>query len=85
MLVAGNMFNVLKELNSARADDNVMKEEMLRDIALNGAVRLEDLTDDIMNKTALNTTDVYFLGMGIKTDLVTKGLMTVKELKSQLR
>ena len=84
MLVAGNMFNVLRELNSARADDNVMKEEMLKEIALNGAVRLEDLTDNIENKTALNTTDVYFLGMGLKTDLVTKGLMTIGTLKKEL-
>jgi hypothetical protein len=78
------LVNTMKELNSARADDTVMKQEMLRDIALNGSVRLSDLTDDIGNKTALNATDVYFLGMGLKTDLVTKGLMTYKTLSKSL-
>jgi hypothetical protein len=78
------LVNTMKELNSARADDTIMKQEMLRDIALNGSVRLEDLTDDIGNKTSLNATDVYFLGMGLKTDLVTKGLMTYKTLSKSL-
>ena len=78
MLTALGMTNTLKELNAPRADDSVMKQQMLRDIALNGYTRLADMDDDIMNKTTLNTVDCYFRGMSIETDLVVKGLMLLK-------
>ena len=84
MLTALGMTNTLKELNAPRADDAVMKQQMLRDIALNGYCRLEDMTDDIRNKTTLNTVDCYIRGMSIETDLVTKGLMLSSTLKDEL-
>ena len=84
MLISMGLTNTMKELNSARSDDNVMKEEMLRDIAMNGYTRLSDMTDDVSNKTTLNTVDTFFISMGIKTDLVTKGLMTNRTLKEEL-
>ena len=83
MLTALGMTNTLKELNAPRADDSVMKQQMLRDIALNGYTRLADMDDDIMNKTTLNTTSVYFLGMGLKTDLVTRGLKLISTIKDE--
>lgn len=84
MLVSMNLPNVLKELNGPRADDIVMKNEMYRDIALNGYVNLSDLTDDVENKTTLNTVNVFLLGMGLNSDLVTKGLMLKNEIKKEL-
>ncbi len=84
MLISLGLTNTLKELNGPRADDIYMKEQMLRDISLNGYVSLNDLDEDVLNKTTLNTTSVYFLGMGLNTDLVTKGLMLPKELKEEL-
>jgi hypothetical protein len=83
MLTALGMKYTLKELNAPRADDSVMKQEMLRDIALNGYTRLADMTDEITNKTTLNTVDVYFRGMSINTDLVTKGLMLPSTIKQE--
>lgn len=84
MLISWGLPNTLKELNSARADDSVMKQQMLRDIALNGYTRLEDMDDDVFNKTTLNTVDTYLLGMGLKSDLVTSGLMLPKTIKEEL-
>ena len=84
MLISLGLTNTLKELNGPRADDIFMKEQMLRDIALNGYTTMESLDDDVLNKTTLNTTSVYFLGMGLNTDLVTKGLMLPKELKEEI-
>lgn len=84
MLTSLGMKYTLKELNAPRADDPVMKQEMLRDIALNGYTRLEDMTDDVMNKTTLNTVDCYFRGMTMTTDLVVKGLMLPRTLKDEL-
>ena len=84
MLTSLGMKYTLKELNAPRADDSVMKQQMLRDIALNGYTRLADMTDEIENKTTLNTVDCYFRGMSLQTDLVVKGLMLPKTLKDEL-
>jgi hypothetical protein len=84
MLTALGMKYTLKELNAPRADDSVMKQQMLRDISLNGYTRLSDMDDDIMNKTTLNTVNCYFLGMSIDSDLVSKGLMLPSTLKKEL-
>lgn len=71
-LVAINADNTLKELLGPRADDNVMKNEMLQQIALTGNVTLSNMTNDLENKTALNTLNVFFTGMGFRTDLITR-------------
>ena len=84
MLVQLGMKAVLKELNGPRSDDLVMKREMLSEIAEKGYVTLDELTDDVSNKTALNTVNTYLLGMGINSDLVTKGLMLKNTLKDEL-
>lgn len=84
MLTSLGMKNSLKELNGPRADDIKMKQEMLRDIALNGFTRIEDMDDNLENKTALNTVNTYLLGMSIDSDLVTNGLMTIKEINKEL-
>lgn len=84
MIASMGLENTLKELNGPRADDMTMKQEMLRDIALNGYTSLSDMTDDVENKTTLRTVDVFMIGMGLNTDLVTKGLLQPKELKKEL-
>lgn len=84
MLISRGMKYTLKELNAPRADDSVMKEQMLRDIALNGYTRIEDMTDEVENKTTLNTVDCYLRGMSIQSDLVVKGLMLPSTLKKEL-
>ena len=73
MLVSMGMVNVLKELNGPRADDTHMKDEMYTEIGKKGYVSLTDLDSDPKNKTTLNTVNTYLLGMGIISDLVTKG------------
>lgn len=65
----------LKELLGPKADDMVMKSEMYADIAKKGYTTLDSLTNNVDNKTTLNTLDVFLIGMGIKSDLITKGLV----------
>lgn len=84
MLISLGLENTLRELNGPRADDMVMKQQMLQDIANNGFVRLDDLESDIENKTTLNTVNVFLLGMGLDSDLVTRGLMTTSTLRREL-
>lgn len=84
MLVSQGMEYTLRELNGPRADDLIMKQQMLQQIALNGYVSIDDLEDDVLNKTTLNTVNTYFIGMGLQTDLVMKGLMLPSTLKKDL-
>ena len=60
----------LKEFMSMRADDMVMKKEMTQKIIRDGYVAMDDLTDKLSNKTTLNSAAVFFIGMGLMTDLV---------------
>lgn len=84
MLTSMGLKNTLKELNGPRADDLYMKQQMLKSIATNGYSALEDMESLPENKTTLNTINVYLLGMGINSDLVTKGLLTKKGIKDKL-
>lgn len=84
MLTSMGLNYTLKELNAPRADDMKMKQEMLRDIAVNGYTRLADMTDSVENKTTLNTVNTFLLGMSLRSDLVTKGLMLPKTLREEL-
>jgi hypothetical protein len=83
MLVSMGMEKTLKELNGPRADDSTAEKEMLQAIATKGYVNLSELTDDVSNKATLNAVDTYFLGMGLKTDLVTKGLKLPKNIDAE--
>ena len=60
----------LKEFLGPRADDMRAKNEMYAEIAKNGYVAMEDLTDDVYNKVALNTFDMYFLMQGLRTNMI---------------
>lgn len=71
----------VKEFMSFRADDTVMKETAYTKIRENGYVSLKDLPDNPENKATLNMLDAYLICMGIKTDLVTEGLLLTKTLK----
>ena len=83
MLTSLGMKYTLKELNGPRADDLVAKKELLQSISTKGYVQLGELTDDVENKTTLNTINTYFLGMGLHTDLVTKGLQLPYTTKNE--
>lgn len=60
----------LSEFLGPRADDMRSKNEMYAEIAKNGYVSMEDLTDDVYNKVALNTFDMYFLMQGLRTNMI---------------
>lgn len=73
--------NAVKEFMSFRADDITMKEEAYAQIRRNGYVSMRELTDDVENKTSLNTLDTYMISMGLKSNLVTDGYLLKKTLK----
>lgn len=71
----------LKEFMSFRADDVVMQKEANQKILKDGYVSMKDLTDKPVNKTALNTTSVFFLGAGIMNDLVSNDYVLAKTVE----
>lgn len=85
MLESLGLENTLRELNGPRADDLHMKQQMLQSIALNGYTKLEDMESLVENKTTLNTADAFLIGMGLKSDLVTTGLMLKNTVKDELK
>lgn len=62
--------NALREFMGPRSDDMKAKNEMYAEIAKNGYVSLEELSDDPYSKISLNTFDVYFLMQGLRTNMV---------------
>lgn len=77
-LMAMGAKKAAKEFMSFRADDNVMKEDAYSLIRENGYLSTKQLDDRVENKPTLNMLDCYFIGMGLKSDLVTPGYMLVK-------
>jgi hypothetical protein len=71
-LVCHGVDNLTKEYFGPRAGDLVAKEEMLHQIATTGSVSLKDLPNKRSNRVALNTANVYLLGGGMESDLITK-------------
>lgn len=70
----------IRELLGGRADNMAAKTAMYSEIAKKGYVSLSELPNDPSSKITLNSLDVYFLGMGIKTDLLTNTLELPKTL-----
>ena len=80
-MVTIDAIDTLRELMGPRADDTTMKTAMYSEIAKKGYVSIDELSSNVDNKTTLNTIDVHLLGMGIKSDLVTKSLALSRTLK----
>lgn len=87
-LIAIGATNVAREFNGFRADGLERKNAAYASIATNGYVNLEEIeaTAGVADRTVLNTVDTFFLGMGLKTDLVDEGLLlnsTAKNIKKR--
>lgn len=78
MLVSLGADKILQELHGPRADDSVMRREMNQSISTKGFVMLDELTNSPVNKVTLNTVNVYLLGMGLKSDLVSDSYLLPK-------
>lgn len=74
---------LMKEFLSARSDDMKAKNEVLNQINTLGYVDMSKIKTNPSDKVALNTLDVYFTSCGIKTNLITEGLLFKKTLENQ--
>lgn len=81
-LIAQGAIGCAKEFNGFRADGMKRKNIAYASAATKGYVSLDEVESagGISDRTVLNTIDVLYLGMGIKTDLVDESLITKKAL-----
>ena len=70
LLVSLHADKILQEFHGPRADDPVMKREMMSSISSKGYVSLEDLPNVPTNKTTLTTVNTYIIGSQLKSDLI---------------
>lgn len=82
-LICHGTKNVLKEFFGPRGGDAVMRDEMSKQIATTGSAQLSDMHDSKLNKTSLNTANVYLLAAGIESDMVTKNGILPRTIMKQ--
>lgn len=81
LVTLDNAQNIIKEFLGPRSDNMKAKYEMFNVIKNEGRVAMTDININKGDSVALNSLDVYFTACGLKTDLITDGLMLKKTLK----
>ena len=77
---------IFKEFYGARSGDEKQRNNLYRDIALNGYATLADIQDNtnVDSKSTLNTLNTYLLSAGIRSDLITNSLKLPYTVKKEL-
>lgn len=75
---------ILSEISGARGDNVKEYDNMLKSIAESGSVRLEDIKTNVYDKPTLLAADMYFIAMGLKTDLVSESYYSVDKVKAAM-
>lgn len=81
MLVSLGAKDILRELHGPRADDDVMKNQMINDINNKGFVSLDDLDSNPTNKVSLMSLTTYLTAAGIHSDLIGDNYILPKSLE----
>jgi hypothetical protein len=84
-LSAINANKALEEFLGPRADNQLNKNEMYRQITKDGYATIQDLSRDITQSTTLNTLNTYLIGSGISSDLIIEGLETIHTVEQKLK
>ena len=75
---------IIKEILGARADNMTMKMQLQNEVSTFGDANMKYYKKDpIMTSQAVNTLDVFLLGAGLKSDVVTPSLSTKQGLKNK--
>lgn len=82
-LAISGLTATMKELSRSRADSMNDKSLMNSTIKTMGQVRLEDLTNDPTDSLSKNLLNVYFIGAGLMSNIVTKDYMTPYTLQQK--
>lgn len=72
---------ILSEISGARGDNIKEYDNMLMSIAENGSVKLSDIKTNAYDKPTLLAADMYFMAMGLKTDLISESYYSTEKVK----
>lgn len=75
---------ILSELSGARADNIAEYDNMLSSIAQTGSVKLEDIKTGVYDKPTLLQSDLYFMAMGLKTDIVSESYYSIDKVRQAM-
>lgn len=75
---------ILSELSGARADNIAEYDNMLSSIAQTGSVKLEDIKTGVYDKPTLLQADLYFMAMGLKTDIVSESYYSIDKVRQAM-
>ncbi len=86
-LITQGADDIFKEFYGARSGDEKQRNNLYKEIALNGYATLQDIQDNtnVDSKSTLNTLNTYLLSAGIRSDLVTNSLKLSYTVKKELR
>ena len=72
---------IISEISGARGDNVKEYDNMLKEIAETGSVKLADIKTNAYDKPTLLMADMYFMAMGLKTDLISESYYGVGKIK----
>jgi hypothetical protein len=75
---------ILSEISGARADNVTEYNNMLSEIAEHGSVELEKIKTNVYDKPTVHKADLFFMAMGIKTDLVSESYYSVEKIRKAM-
>jgi hypothetical protein len=72
---------VISEFNGMRGDNTEEYNNAIAEIASTGSVKLENVKTNPFDKKTLLMADLYLIGMGLKTDLITEAYYSTDKFK----
>lgn len=75
---------ILSEISGSRADNETEYNNMLSEIAEHGSVKLENIKTNAYDKPTLMKADLYFMAMGLKTDLVSESYYSIEKVRAAM-
>ena len=86
-LLAQGADDIFKELYGSRSGNVRARNNLYRDIALNGYATIKDTQEDVTDddKFTLNTLNTYLLASGFRSDLIVNSLKLPYTIKNELK
>lgn len=73
---------IISEFSGARGDNVAEYDNMLESIATSGSVKLADIKTGVYDKPTLLKADLYFMAMGVKTDLISASYYSIDKMRA---
>lgn len=84
MLVGVDADEIISEFCGVRGDNAAEYDNMISKISETGSVKLADIKTSIFDKPTLLKADMYFIAMGLKTDLVSESYYSVDKIRKAM-